>query len=179
MLRQGNFLMTDQAIMNAMQEAYPESFPEGSTYQDMEEQSIVWNERTRSALDQKTRIENSVIQEQGRALQRAAAIEQAGRDSGGIRGAQLATNALLTELMGSLDNQIMVATAHHRALSEVQYREEAERAAAKRDAEDFMRGLGDCPSCGTRPINIFEGQAAPVARRANTNDVFGTGVPGN
>ena len=176
MLRQGQFLMTDQAIMKAMEEAYPEAFPEGSTYGDMENQQIIWNERTRSALDQKTRIENSVLRSQGTAMRRAVAIEQAGRDSGGIRGAQLATNALLTELMGSLNGQIAVTAAHHRALTEVQYREEAERAAAKRDAQDFMAGFGDCPECGQRPIAIF-GNGGTVGRRGIAADPFGTGVP--
>ena len=179
LMRQGEFLMTDQGISDALAEAYPEAFPEGSRYEDMEAQSIIWKDRTRNALDQKSRIENAVIQDQQAALGRAAQIEQAGRDSGGIRGAQLATNALLTELMGSLNNQIAVTTAHQRALAEVQYRQEAERAAAERDNADFMATLGECPKCGQHSINLFGGandRAVRVGGGARTaNQVFGTG----
>jgi parallel beta-helix repeat protein len=178
-LQQGDFLMTPPAILETMQDAYPQAFPPGTTYEDMEQQQIIWNERTRSALDTSTQIENSVIHEQEAALQRAGAIEQAGRDSGGIRGAQLATNALLTEVMGTLNNQIAVQTAHQRALQEVQYREEAEKAAAKRDAEDFMSKLGECRQCGSRSINLFGGESSGAVTSRTTNDVFGTGVPGN
>jgi parallel beta-helix repeat protein len=179
LMRQGDFLMTDQGISDALAEAYPEAFPEGSRYEDMESQQIIWNERTRSALDRKSQIENNVIQQQRAALARAGRIEQAGRESGGIRGAQLATNALLTELMGSLNNQIAVTTAHQRALAEVQYRQEAERAAAERDNKDFMATLGECPTCGQHSINLFGGAgsgAMGVGSRARTaNQVFGTG----
>lgn len=176
LLRQADFILPDEQIMKALQEAYPESFPEGSTYQDMKGQQIIWNARTRNALDQKSRIENSVIQSQQAALGRAGRIEQAGRDSGGIRGAQLATNALLTELMGSLNNQITVTTAHQRALAEVQYREEAERAAAKRDAKDFMAKLGECGGCGSRSINVFGNEGQGFTRSGSSaNAVFGTG----
>ena len=139
--------------MAALEKAYPKAFPSGSAYQDMASQQIIWNERTRSALDQKSRIENSVIQQQRAALQRADRIEAAGRASGGIRGAQLATNALLTELMGSLNSQITATVAQQRALAEVQYREEAKREAANTMASDFMSGLGECSDCDlSRPL---------------------------
>lgn len=180
LLRRGDLLLTDGAIMEALQEAYPEAFPEGTTYGDMKNQQIIWNERTRRALDTKSRIENSVIQQQQAALDRAGRIEQAGRDSGGIRGAQLATNGLLMEVMGSLNNQITVQTAHQRALAEVQYRQEAERAAAERDAKDFMSTLGNCPKCGQTKINLFGGAdsgAVGVGSNARgANNVFGTGT---
>jgi P-type conjugative transfer protein TrbJ len=176
LLRQGDFLLPDEAIMEALQEAYPEAFPEGATYEEMKGQQIIWNERSRTALDTSARLQNSVIQQQREGLARSARIEQAGRDSGGIRGAQLATNGILTELMGSLNNLITVNTAHQRALAEVQYREEADRAAAKRDAEDFMAKLGSCPGCGSQQINVFGGgTSAPVAGRT-ANEIFGTGV---
>ena len=147
MLRQADFLMTDQALMAAIKKAYPEAFPSGSAYQDMASQQIIWNERTRSALDQKSRIENSVIQQQRAALQRADRIEAAGRASGGIRGAQLATNALLTELIGSLNSQITATVAQQRALAEVQYRAETSRKAANATAEEFMSNLATCGNC--------------------------------
>jgi conjugal transfer/entry exclusion protein len=147
MLRQADFLMTDQAFMAVLEKAYPEAFPSGSAYQDMASQQIIWNERTRSALDQKSRIENSVIQQQRAALQRADRIEAAGRASGGIRGAQLATNALLTELMGSLNSQITATVAQQRALAEVQYRAETSRKAANATAEEFMSNLATCGNC--------------------------------
>lgn len=174
MLRQADLILPDEQIMKALQEAYPEAFPEGSTYEDMQNQQIIWNDRTRNALDQKSRIENSVIQSQQAALGRAGRIEQAGRDSGGIRGAQLATNALLVEIMGSLNNQISASTAHQRALAEVQYREEAERAAAKRDAENFMATFGECGGCGSRSINVF-GNESFKRSGPSSNSVFGTG----
>ena len=140
MLRQADFLITDQALMAALEKAYPEAFP-GSTYQDMASQQIIWNERTRSLSTRKSRIENSVIQQQRAALQRADRIEAAGRASGGIRGAQLATDALLTELMGSLNSQITATVAQQRALAEVQYRAETSRKAANATAEEFMSNL--------------------------------------
>jgi parallel beta-helix repeat protein len=146
MLKEGDWLLTDGAITKALQQAYPTVFGT-ETFERMAEQEILWDDRTRKALDTSSRIQNSVMQSQQQSMQRAGQIEQSGRDSGGIRGATLATNALINELMGSLNNQVTAQVAHYRALSEVQYRQEAKQQAADAMAEDFMSTLATCNDC--------------------------------
>jgi hypothetical protein len=49
-------------LMRGLGDAYPAVFGE-ETFGAMEDQAIIWNERTRDALDRKSRIENMVIGE--------------------------------------------------------------------------------------------------------------------
>ncbi|QQP94075.1 right-handed parallel beta-helix repeat-containing protein (plasmid) [Skermanella sp. TT6] len=175
-LTSGHLTGNPGTINRDYQEVYPERFPEGTTYQEMAAARDAWDRRTRDALDESVRIENAVLVDQQRTLRRSAGLVQAGRASGGIRGEIQATNGLLNEVAGSLDNLITATTAHHRALKEENYRREAEMAAAKRDSQDFMAGFGDCPECGQRPIAIF-GNGGTVGRRGIAADPFGTGVP--
>jgi hypothetical protein len=146
MLRQGSMTLSGDELLRDLGADYPTIF-KGDTFGRMKEQEIIWNDRTRNALDRKSQIENTVIRSQQEALKRSANIEQAGRSSGGIRGAQLATNALLNEMMGSLNNQMVAQVAHQRALSEVQYRQEAKREAANTMALEFMSTLSKCDDC--------------------------------
>lgn len=145
-LQQGSMAMSGDELLRDLSADYPTIFT-GDTFGQMQEQEIIWNDRTRSALDRKSQIENTVIKSQQEALKRSANIEQAGRTSGGIRGAQLATNALLMEMTGALNNQLVAQVAHQRALAEVQYREEAKREAAKTMTKDFMSRLATCDDC--------------------------------
>lgn len=135
-------------VSGMMQGAYPDSY-NNMTNDQVQRQSIIWQEASKSATEESWRIQSQVMQNQKEMEERTSNQVASLNRAPGMLAAQQATGNLITTLIEKASNMETASIAHYRVMEHQMMAEQAEEQNQAELHRRRMEGWGTSDSAAT------------------------------